>query len=113
MGFLDPTPRARFGARQRFCLAPEGQRAEAAYRSLITAARAVPGRASYDAAREEWAAERGLQPDDGAYLGELRSGPTSISAIAAALEVCGHSRRDAVTAIGRLVDAGLVRGLDP
>ena len=112
MGYLDPPPRARFRVRQRFCLAPEGRTAEAAYRSQVAAARGVGGRKAFEAARREWADERGLQPDDGAYLVELRIGPTSLSEIAESLAVCGQSQRDAMSAIGRLVDAGLVNGIE-
>ena len=102
----------RFRARQRFRLEALGRSAEASYRSQIVASRTLPGRESYDAARAAWAAALSLQPDDGMYLGELRPGPTTLAAIIEALAQCGKSRADAVTAMGRLVDAGFVSGID-
>jgi hypothetical protein len=104
----DLPPRARFGSRQKFSLARDGRVAEASYRSLIVAARAQPGRPAFDAARSVWALSLSLQPDDGVYLGELRAGTINLVQITEALLVCGKTKADALTALGRLVDAGLV-----
>jgi hypothetical protein len=46
------------------------------------------------------------------YLGELRSGSASLDEITDALSACGLNRADALGALGRLVDAGLVAALD-
>jgi hypothetical protein len=98
----------RFRTRDRFTLAPAGRLAEASYRSHIMAARAEPGQRSFEDARSTWAASIDLRPDDGVYLGELRSGTASLAQITEALLDCGLDRADALGALGRLVDAGLV-----
>ena len=49
-----PEPR-RWPRTQKFALSAEGGEAEAEYRSCIVASREEAGRASYDAARSEWA----------------------------------------------------------
>ena len=72
------------------------------------AARAKPGRRAFDAARGAWATSLGLQPDDGVYLGQLRAGSASLRELVAALLDCGMKRADALAALGRLVDAGLI-----
>lgn len=81
---------------------------EAAYRAGIVAARAQPGRRAFDAARTAWATPLDLQPDDGVYLVQLRSGTASLKELVEALADCGMRQADAVAALGRLVDAGLV-----
>ena len=102
------TAAPRFGRSTRFSLTPAGRSAEASYRSGIVASRAQPGRASFDAARSAWATSLGLEPDDGAYLGELRLCAVKLSKVVAALMVCGKRQVDATAAMGRLLDAGLV-----
>ena len=104
----EPTPVPRFGSRDRFSLAPAGRIAEASYRSHIVTSRARPGRRSFDAARSAWATSLGLEPDDGVYLGELLPGAVNLSKIVAALTVCGKKRTDAMAALARLMDAGLI-----
>ena len=89
-------------------LTAAGVDAEAAYRSTIVAARESAGRASFDAAREQWAAERSLEPEDGVYLGELSAGPLGFSAVVAALETSGKTRADAKSALARLIRDGYV-----
>lgn len=106
--FGDRPPPMRWPRAQRFTLSTRGTEAEASYRELIVASRAHEGRASFDAARAAWAGTYSLQVDDGLYLAEVRPGPVNLTQIVAALETCGKTRTDALTAIGRLVDAGLV-----
>lgn len=102
------TPRNRWARTDRFTLSIEGEEAEAAYRAAIVASREQPGRSAFDAARAEWARTFSLEPDDGVYLGELRGGPTKLTDLIEALDVCGKTRKDALEALGRLVDGGLV-----
>jgi hypothetical protein len=108
MSAQDYTPPPRFRSREPFSLTPAGRIAEASYRSQIVTSRARAGRASYDAARSAWATSLALEPDDGAYLGELRRGAKKLVWITEALAVCGKKRVDAISALERLLDAGLV-----
>ena len=104
----DPTPKRRWRRAQRFELSEQGADAEARYRACIVAAREEGGRASFDAARLQWAAAQGLQPDDGAYLAELRAQPQTVPDLVVALESSGKTPSDALAAVGRLYDAGLL-----
>ena len=104
----DRTPKMRWPRAQRFVLSPRGIDAERRYRESIVASRGTEGRTSFDAARAEWARSLQLQPDDGLYLGEVSSGPIGLGQLVSALESCGKTRRDAISAVERLVDAGLV-----
>lgn len=104
----DPSPKRRWPRSERFTLSAKGDEAETAYRSTIVASRAQEGRASYDAARAAWAASFRVEPDDGLYLGEIRSGPTSLERLVEALETCGKTRKEALAALERLFDAGLI-----
>lgn len=101
-------PKMRWPRSQRFTLSPTGAEAERSYRELIVASRSTSGRASFDAARTEWAKALSLQPDDGLYLAEVAAGPIGLSKIIEALETCGKTKKDAITAVERLVDAGLI-----
>ncbi len=98
----------RWRRAQPFSLSELGIGAEAAYRSTIVAARATEGRASFDAARTAWAQAFRVEPDDGLYLAELRQGPTTLERLVDALETCGKTRKDALAALERLFDAGLI-----
>lgn len=102
-----PMPR-RWPRAQRFALSAAGSDAEASYRSGIVASRHEEGRASYDAARRAWATTFRLEPDDGLYLGEVRSGPVSVAEMVESLDSCGKTHRDALAALERLLDRGLV-----
>src|SRR5688500_18285221 len=104
----DRAPKSRWPRSQRFALSAKGVEAEAAYRASVAAVTGVGGRAGFDAARAAWASGLSVQPDDGAYLGELRPGAQSLNQVVEALETCGKTRADALFALGRLVDAGLV-----
>lgn len=81
--------------------------------SAIIASRTAEGRASFDAARASWAAEFHVQPDDGLYLAEIRGGAVTLGQIVEALETAGKTRKDAIAAVERLVDAGLVDASTP
>lgn len=105
---MEDDERRLWSRSDKLSLSPEGRDAEEAYRAAIVASREASGRASFDAARAEWAEARSLQPDDGVYLGELVSGPLGFSAVVTALDTCGKSRQDATKAFNRLIKAGHV-----
>lgn len=105
---LDRPPRMRWPRSQKFMLSPRGDEVELAYRATIVASREQAGRGSFDSARALWAKSNNLQPDDGLYLAEVRSGPVTLQQIIEALETCGKTRRDAIAAMERLVDAGMI-----
>jgi hypothetical protein len=104
----DRPPKLRWPRSQRFLLSPKGGEAEASYRNMIVASRSTEGRASYDAARASWAGTYAVEADDGLYLQEIASKPSNLSQLTAALETCGKTRPDAINALGRLFDAGLI-----
>jgi hypothetical protein len=103
-----PTGVRRLHRSQKFVLSAEGRDAEDSYRSGIRASRHEAGRASYDAARASWAASYGLQPDDALYLGEVREGTVTLADMVESLDSCGKTHRDALAALGRLLDRGLL-----
>jgi len=106
--FSDTPRRLRWPRSQRFTLSSSGVEAETTYRSSIVASRTADGRASFDAARVAWAEPLGVQPDDGVYLCEIRDRPLRLSDLVEALAACDKTRQDAMDALSRLVDAGLV-----
>ena len=106
--FQHDRTRSRWARTDRFALSSAGEEAEAAYRQGVVASRDEAGRSSYDAARAEWARVYSLEPDDGVYLAELRDNPRKMGDLVEALEACGKNRDDAIRALHRLVDAGLV-----
>ncbi len=106
--FSDPPQKRRWPRSQRFTLSAAGREAESAYRTTIVASRAEEGRGSFDTARAEWAKALGIEPDDGVYLCEISAGPVRLENVVEALDSCGKTRQDAVAALGRLFDAGLV-----
>jgi hypothetical protein len=91
-------------------LSARGQQAELSYRDQIVSSRNEPGRGrdSFDAARAAWAQTHGLSADDGLYLAEVAKGPITLSELVASLETCGKNRLDAIAALERLSDAGMV-----
>jgi hypothetical protein len=103
-----PPPKLRWPRSHRFTLSTKGQAAEAAYRQDIVNSRNVGGRDSFDAARLAWAKTHGLSADDGLYLAEVANGPITFSQIVAALDTCGKNRLDAIAALERLSDAGMI-----
>ena len=107
----DRPTRMRWPRAQRFILSPQGVEAERSYRESIVASRATEGRTSFDAARSQWASAHRVQPDDGLYLGEVSAGPIGLGQLVEALESCGKTRKDAIAAVERLVDAGLISTL--
>lgn len=104
----DAPSERRWPTSERFVLSARGAAAEARYRADIVTARATGGRASFDAARSAWCESHCLQPDDGAYLGELRRGAVSLARIHSELAQCGQTRKRAVEAMTRLLDLGLI-----
>jgi hypothetical protein len=106
---LDEPPRKlRWPRSHRFSLSERGRTAEVEYREKIVSSRAEPGRASFDSARSAWATAHGLNADDGLYLAELATGPITFAQIVTALESCGKNRGDAIAALERLADAGMI-----
>jgi hypothetical protein len=103
----DRPPRLRWPRGQKFSLSAAGVTVEADYRETLQALRGG-GRGEFDAARETWATRHALQPEDGVYLGEVRAGGVNVQQIVAALETCGKNRKEAISAVERLVDVGLV-----
>jgi hypothetical protein len=104
-------PKMRWPRAQRFALSDRGIEAEAAYRQQIVASRTESGRASFDTARAAWAQTHALQVDDGLYLAEVAAGPVNLSQIVVSLESCGKTRLDALAALERLADAGMIAPL--
>lgn len=98
----------RWPRTQRFVLSERGVSAAQAYMDDIVASRSAEGRSSYDAARTKWAQTYAIEPNDGLYLAEIKAGPIRLEHILAALESCGETRKDAIAALERLLDAGLI-----
>jgi hypothetical protein len=106
-------PRTKWNRSQRFRLSPAGRKAGLNYREVIVASRAEAGRKSFDGARTEWAAQLGLEPTDGLYLGELLDAPRTIPEIAESLEGCGPQRSEVRAAVERLVQARMIELVAP
>jgi hypothetical protein len=106
--FEDRPARRKWPRSQRFALSEKGAAAAEAYMATIVASRAEGGRGAYDAARDAWAKQYGIQPNDGLYLAEIKNGVVRLEHIVAALETCGEVRKDAIAALERLLDAGLL-----
>lgn len=97
----------RWPRTHRFTLSTKGRAAETEYRERIATSREQSGRASFDAARAEWATTYKLQSDDGIYLSELVAGGATLPQLLTAMSESGQSRKDVVDALGRLDDAGM------
>jgi hypothetical protein len=106
----DRPPRRRWPRSQRFVLSEKGITAEAEYRSVIVTSRdeQIRSRDAFDVARATWARTYSVQADDGLYLCEVKAGPRSMEQLVEALESCDKTKQDAIEAIGRTFDAGLV-----
>src|SRR5437870_11986068 len=63
---------------QKFQLTALGQDAEARYQAVLQGARDAGGRVAFDEATKQFAAPLGIQPGDGAFLGELKAQPRTI-----------------------------------
>jgi len=113
MSLQDPPPRRRWPRSQRFTLSAQGLAAEESYQSSIVASRLAEGRASFDSARASWAAALHLESEDGLYLSEVKEGPKTMQQIVEGLETCGKTKKEAIAALERLVDAGLVSAPPP
>lgn len=102
----DKPEKLRWPRSHKFTLSDVGRSAALAYREQTQTSR-NGGRASYDAARAEWATSHRLQVDDGLYLDELTTGGATLPQLLTALETCGQTRREALAALSRLADAGM------
>ncbi len=111
MSLLDDRPaKRRWPRSQKFILSEKGITAEADYRAVIVTSRSndAGARESFDAARTGWARTWGVETDDGLYLCEVSSGPKTLEQLVTALESCDKTKTDALAALGRTFDAGLV-----
>ncbi len=111
MAWSDRPPKLRWPRSQRFSLSEQGAAAEKGYREQIVASRTESGRGSFNTARQAWAVANGLQADDGLYLAEVLGGGVSLAQIIESLETCGKTRVDAIAALERLADAGMLQPL--
>jgi hypothetical protein len=96
------------GYSPRFRLSTRGHSTEAAYRHTVTS---MPGRIRPRLnvpASAQWAAEHGLDPDDGPYLVELASRPLTIAQLGEALAIHSQSREMVALAVDRLLCRGFV-----
>jgi len=107
------TPRPNWSRSQRFRLSAAGRDAGNNYLEVIVAARGAAARKSFDAARAEWAARLGLEPNDGLYLGELLEAPKTIAEIASALDGCGPTPGEVRKGVERLVRLGIMEPVAP
>jgi hypothetical protein len=109
----DRPPKRRWPRSQKFILSEKGVTAEADYRAVIVTSRddAARSRDAFDAARTGWAQTWGVQSDDGLYLCEVSSGPKTVEQLVSALESCDKTKQDAIDAVGRTFDAGLLTTL--
>ncbi len=101
----------RWPRAQRFELSGYGRTIVAAYRSRIRAVGARGDHAIFEHARNEWAEQYELLPDDGVYLAEIEDGPRTLAQLSEVLAACHQSREDVAKSVGRLVDARLVVAL--
>lgn len=99
---------SRLGLAARVRLSSRGHSTEAAYRSHVAAAHGPSRRKAFECARSEWALCHGLEPDDGAYLGELRVIALTVRELGEALAICGQSQEMVSTTVGRLLSRGFL-----
>lgn len=98
----------RLGRSARVRLSSRGHSTEAAYRSHVAAANGPSRRKAFERARTEWALCHGLEPDDGAYLGELRVVALTVRELGEALAICGQTGEMVSTTVGRLLLRGFL-----
>jgi len=104
----DDPPARRWPRTQRFSLSTRGRTLAAEYRKGIADAGVRRDQGAFATACASWAAQCGLEPDDGFYLTEISSGAMTLSQLREALEVCSQSTGDIKKCLERLLDAGLV-----
>lgn len=92
----------------RVRLSPRGHSTEASYRSHVTGAIGPDRRKAFDVARAEWALCHGLEPDDGAYLGELRVVTLTVKELGEALAIRGQTREMVSGTVERLLTRGFL-----
>ncbi|HEY8206980.1 MAG TPA: hypothetical protein VIG99_05850 [Myxococcaceae bacterium] len=92
---------------QKFRLTALGQDVEARYQAVLAEARQAGGRAAFDEATKAFAGPLGLQPGDGAYLGELKTQPRTIVELMEQLQDGGATKAEVKSALDRLIAAKL------
>jgi hypothetical protein len=98
----------RWPRSQRFQLSPLGREAGHAFKEVLEASRSESGRASFDAARDAWAAKLTLQPTDALYFAELEGKTCTLDDMTKSLDGCGPRKQDVKDAITRLVEAKMI-----
>jgi len=92
---------------QKFRLTALGQDAEARYQEALQGARDAGGRSAFDEATKAFAVPLGLQPGDGAFLGELKAQPRTIVDLMEQLQDGGATKAEVKAALDRLITAKL------
>jgi hypothetical protein len=92
---------------QKFQLTSLGRDVEGRYQAVLAEARQAGGRTAFDEATKAFAGPLGIQPGDGAYLGELKSGPRTIVELMEQLEDGGATKAEVKSALDRLIAAKL------
>jgi len=95
---------------QKFSLTTNGTSAEEAYRATVAESRAS-GRAVLDGALAAWAEPRGVAPNDGIVLAELRTGKLGVPQLVKGLEPAGFAPDEVRAAIERLIGAAMIEPL--
>jgi hypothetical protein len=92
---------------QKFQLTALGREVEAGYQQVLQGARDAGGRTAFDEATKAFAAPLGIQPGDGAFLGELKAQPRTIVDLLELLEDGGATKAEVKAALDRLIAAKL------
>ncbi len=99
--------------RQRFQVMARGHEAQLHYRARMEEAqRSDNPRSALEVAKQSWAEEYRLKPEDGIVLDDMVAGNTSLSELHATLEACNLTLRDARGSLDRMRAAGLVEPLE-
>jgi hypothetical protein len=109
----DTPQKQRWPRSQRFQLSATGREASHAFKEVLEASRTEGGRASFDAAREAWAARLTLQPSDALYFAELEGKACTLDEMTKSLDGCGPRKQDVKDAIVRLVEVKLIELVQP
>lgn len=97
----------RWPRSQKFQLTALGTEAEQGYQAAIRESQERGGRAAFEEATAAWAKGLGVQPNDGVFLVELKSGPKGFNALLEGLEGTGAIKSELRSAMDRLIAAKL------